>query len=501
MPSSPLATKPRSTLNISVQSRECSTLLLEHLPGSTLFPERGVGASIINALGQPNDTVICITAPRMEDVEAQIAYYTELAATAAGAVGASARAAMRSRVTVLSLDDSSPRWLSEKLLDQERPDARAAREHLVKAAATARASGSAIRLSYFEPSENLERLAEEIGIPGDQAAARHIPLGKKAAGRHLFEGEGIKAPAGTEECFDTDRLVQGICGLVDRGHRRFVLKLSSTAYAGGLGNALLDLSDLPDDAPIASAVRERLPDSQVLDASLGWEGFQAAIPQAGVIAEELLTGDELRSPSYQGRISDGAVVTISTHEQVFGPNGQTFTGSAFPAIDDYRNVLIDHGRRIGTALTRLGVAQGDFGVDFVAVRREGAWDVYGIELNLRATGTLHAFNTVTGLLRTTPAEDGVLHAADRSLRTYLASDSITSSAYRGLRPSGLIDLVRASPLHWDQERGQGVVLHMLSALPRYGKFGATCVGVDRDHATDLMSRLRTLVDDWAGRNL
>ena len=504
--SSPLfAHQQRSTLNISIQSRECSTLLLENLPGSTLFPERPVGASIISALIEPNGTVICVTAPKMEDAEAQIAYYTDLAATAAGADDAAAREALRGRVTVLSLDDSSPRWLSEKLLDPDRPDARAAQEHIAKATAAARASGAAVRLSYFEPSANLERLARELGVPGNQAAARHIPLGTKAAGRRLFEEEGIKVPAGTGECFDIDRLVHGMCDLMARGHRRFVLKLSSTAYGAGLGNALLDLTDLPGNtpaqgAPLASVVRERLAASQVLDASLGWEGFQAAIPQAGVLAEEHLAGDELRSPSYQGRISDGTVVTVSTHEQVLGPNGQTYTGSAFPAFDGYRDVLIAHGRRVGAALMRLGVNQGDFGVDFVAVRREAAWDVYGIELNLRATGTLHAFNAVTGLLGTTPADDGILRTADGSPRAYLASDSITAPAYRGLRPSDLIDLVRRSPLHWDQEQGLGVVLHMLSALPGHGKFGAVCVGADQAHATDLMSRLRTLVDDWAERH-
>lgn len=53
----------------------------------------------------------------------------------------------------------------------------------------------------------------------------------------------------------------------------------------------------------------------------------------------------------------------------------------------------------------------------------------------------------------------------------------------------LVDLLR---------QGQGVILHMLSALPRYGKFGAVCVGRDQSHAAKLMNDLRLLVDDWAG---
>ncbi|MFJ2110677.1 peptide ligase PGM1-related protein [Streptomyces sp. NPDC087850] len=516
MPSSLSAAQRKGTLTVSVQSRECSTLLLENLPGSTLFPERPVGAAIINALRRPGDSVLCVTAPRMRDAEAQIAYFSDLAvsvSTVSAAAGPAADAdtadrKARDRVEVLSLDDSSPRWLSEKLLDAERPEARAARKRLTEAVAAARAAGDGIRLSYFEPSENLESLAEELGVPADQAPARCIPLGTKAAGRALFQEAGIAVAPGTTERFDLDGLVDGVCALLAGGSTRLVLKLSSTAYGAGLGNAIVDLVDLADAAAeadteagekgrLAGLVRDRLADSQVLDSSLGWEGFRAAIPEAGVVAEELLTGDELRSPSYQGRIRDGAVVTVSTHEQVLGPNGQTYTGSAFPAADAYRSLLIEYGRRIGSALIRRGVGQGDYGVDFVTVRRGEEWQVYGIELNLRATGTLHAFGAVTGLLGVVPDGDGVLYGPDGTRRTYLASDSITSPAYRGLMPAGLIELVRDSPLHWDPGQGRGVVLHMLSALPDYGKFGAVCVGADQAEAAELMSRLRALADGWA----
>ncbi|MFE4368273.1 peptide ligase PGM1-related protein [Streptomyces sp. NPDC056835] len=447
-----------------------------------------------------------MTAPRMRDAEAQIAYFSDLAVSASA--GDPADGKPRDRVEVLSLDDSSPRWLSEKLLDTERPEALVARKRLTEAVAAARAAGDDIRLSYFEPSENLESLAEELGVPADQAPARCIPLGTKAAGRALFQEAGIAVAPGTAECFDLDGLVDGVRALLAGGSGRLVLKLSSTAYGAGLGNAIVDLTDLADLADtaaggaerLAGLVRDRLAGSQVLDGSLGWEGFRAAIPEAGVLAEELLAGDELRSPSYQGRIRDGAVVTVSTHEQVLGPNGQTYTGSAFPAADAYRSTLIEYGRRVGAALIRRGVAQGDYGVDFVTVRHGEEWQVYGIELNLRATGTMHAFGAVTGLLDALPDDDGVLYGPDGTRRTYLASDSITSPAYRGLMPAGLIDLVRDSPLHWNPAQGRGVVLHMLSALPDYGKFGAVCVGADQAEAAELMSRLRALADDWAAKS-
>ncbi|MEW1724034.1 peptide ligase PGM1-related protein [Streptomyces sp. NPDC093109] len=504
MPSSLSAAQRKGTLTISVQSRECSTLLLENLPGSTLFPERPVGAAIINALRRPGDSVLCVTAPRMRDAEAQIAYFSDLAVSAGA--GDPDGGKPRDRVEVLSLDDSSSRWLSEKLLDTERPEARAARRRLTEAVAAARAAGDDVRLSAFEPSANLESLAEDLGVPADQAPARCIPLGTKAAGRALFQDAGITVAPGTAEYFDLDGLVDGVRALLAGGSRRLVLKLSSTAYGAGLGNAIVDLTDLTDAADTADradradTVRDRLAGSQVLDGSLGWAGFRAAIPEAGVLAEELLAGDELRSPSYQGRIRDGAVVTVATHEQVLGPNNQTYTGSSFPAADAYRSTLIEYGRRVGAALVRHGVTHGDYGVDFVTVRRGEEWQVYGIELNLRATGTLHAFNAVTGLLGTVPDDDGVLYGPDGTPRTYLASDSITSPAYRGLMPAGLIDLVRDSPLHWNPAEGRGVVLHMLSALPDYGKFGAVCVGADRAEAAELMSRLRALADDWAANS-
>ena len=204
---------------------------------------------------------------------------------------------------------------------------------------------------------------------------------------------------------------------------------------------------------------------------------------AGVLAEELLTGEEVRSPSVQGQLTPEGAVVASTHEQLLALNRQTYTGSMFPAIEQYRTLITDYGLRVGAALHDAGLDRGDYGVDFVAVQRNRRWQVFDCELNLRGTGTRHGFNMVTTLLDSTVDEAGELQV-DGEPRVYMASDSISDPAYIGLRPKALITAVENSPLHYDASRRRGVVLHFLSPLPEFGKFGAVCGEVRRRSRAD-----------------
>lgn len=484
-------------MRISIQSRECSTGVLERLPGSTLFPERLIGAAIVSALHRPGGSVICVTAPAMADADNQIEYFLRLGM-------ATTRQAdpcpPRRRVTMLSIEDCSSRWLSEKLLDSDHPDAVAAREHLRAAVERERSAGRDVMLTYFEPSKPLERLADWLDVLGDQAPSWAIPLGTKASGRDMFEALQIPVAAATPLVWDLKELAVALEPLVREGHRRFVLKLNSSEYGGGMGNAFLDLDeDTASAANLPAVITARLPHAQVMDRKFGWSGFSAAVPKVGVLAEELITGEEFRSPSFQGRLTPDGPEVVSTHEQVLAPNRQTFTGSAFPAAESYRMLITEYGQRVGRALHVKGIDRGDYGIDFIAIKN-GRWHVFACELNLRATATRHGFDMVTTLLGTTPDLDGELHI-DSERRVYLASDNITSERYVGLRPGALIEAVERSSLHYDPARKQGVVLHLLSAVPTYGKFGAVCVADSAEAAERMMEDLRTLAFSLSDKNI
>jgi hypothetical protein len=456
---------------VCVFSRECGTGVLARLPGSTYFPERPAGAAIVSTLRRPRGRLVCVTAPPMAEADAQVEYFAGLA----GLTGA----AVNGRVSLVGVEDDSPRWLSTKLLADP-----AACRRIGDAAPTT--------LAYFEPSANLERLARRLGVSRDQPLARFIPLGTKAAGRDLMRDAGVPLPAGTPECHDLDSLARELAVLASTGHRRFVLKLCSTEYGSGLGNARLDLPDGPDGDPI-DTIRALLPRSRVVDERLGWDGFVAEIGLAGVIGEEWLDGAQVRSPSFQGRIVDGAPRAVSTHEQVLGDNRQSFAGSAFPAWDDYRAELVEHGLAVGRQLVARGVDRGDYGVDLIALRRTpGApWRLYGCELNLRATGTKHGFDMATALLGVEPDADGLLRLPGGEPRVYVSTEAVQAPPELSVRE--LVAMVTASALHFDHGRAAGVALHMLSALPTHGKFGAVAIAAGHVEAEALLTALRALV--------
>jgi hypothetical protein len=492
------SSEPEYQARVFIQSRECSPGVLERLTGSVYFPERRLGATIVSGVGRAGVSLLYVAAPAIIDAEEQIEYYLGLVPPAPGG----SEASRRNLVQLLSLDDSSARWLSTKVLDTERQESAQARKRIRDFVHRERSAGADVRLSYYEPSATLERFAEELGIPGDQVSSRFIELGTKSSSRQLLAEAGIPLPAGTPEYRSLAELVDGVAGLVRQGYYRQVLKLSSTEYGGGFGNALLDLSELRlrdvADEDLGETVHGLMPLRTVMaDAKIGWAEFAAWIARSGVLAEELIDGDEVRSPSYQGTIdADGRVTTISTHEQVLGDLGQIFTGCSFPASAEYRRSVIEYGIAAGWRLAELGVRGGDYGVDFIAARHGDQWDLRGCELNLRTTATKHGFAMTTGLLDVMPDESGRLFTGG-SERVYQSSDAITDPRYRGLRPRDLIEAVRSSPLAYDHGRKTGVVLHMMSAVIEYGKFGAVAIGTDSEHAEALIAGLRMLVNDLA----
>ncbi|MBH1937514.1 hypothetical protein I5Q34_25135 [Streptomyces sp. AV19] len=484
---------------VCVESRECSPELLERLTGATRFPERLAGPAIVHTVCRSGGRLLYVTAPPMVEVEEQVRYYLGLLGEEGGALGLSgegAAAARRERVRVLGLEDSSSRWLSRKVLDPGNPHAARLRAEIRDFVAAQARDGSDVRLSYFEPSAPLEEFARSLGVPGDQFPSSAIPLGTKSAGRELLAGAGIEIPAGSGLCRSTGELARAVAELARKGHRKVVIKLDSTAYGGGLGNAVLDLRDVvPADGDVSvGRILAELPHAELVDAKLNWREFSDMIEESGALAEEWIEDEALASPSFQGRLTaSGEAEAVSTHDQVLTAGGQSYAGCTFPADAAYRATVVDHGLRVGRALLERGLRGGDYGVDFLVTGPAGGHRVLGCELNLRATGTKHAFTMVTGLLGTVPTADGRLFAADGTERVYEASDALTDPRWAGLLPSRLIGAVTGSPLGYDAARGTGVVLHMLSALVEHGKFGAVCVGRDRGEARGMMRGLRELV--------
>jgi hypothetical protein len=378
----------------------------------------------------------------------------------------------RARLQLFSIGDASARSLSVKLL--EAPDALARLRALV-------GDQDGFMLPFnVTPAE--ATLADELGVPLYAASPELVPLGSKSGARRLARAMSVEIPEGAEDLWSMDGVERAMNELRARrpGVSRFVIKLNNGF--SGQGNAIVDVHEKA--LPMASMV--------FCSADESWPSFARKIAAEGAVVEELVGAPDLVSPSVQAWIHPGErVEVISTHDQVLGgPDDQVYLGCRFPASERYRAAIVERALRMGRALSARGVL-GPFGVDFLVSRAVG---VLLSEINLRMGGTTHPF----GMVRLATcghydASTGELVTNGRA-KAYVATDNLKSDAYVGLNPPSLIEAIRARGLGFDSASGSGVTLHLLGALERFGKFGATCVADSTEEADETYRRLVAVVD-------
>ena len=340
----------------------------------------------------------------------------------------------------------------------------------------------------FCMTDDEANLAVALGLPVYGSDPELNRLGTKSGSRQIFADEGVQHPAGLEVDGEHD-LRSALTELRRRspGARGAVLKLDKGV--SGLGNALLELAAV--DGEIRPAMRLEDPEMDV-------DEYLRALDDEGGIVEERIEGTDFRSPSVQLRMSPaGQVDIMSTHDQVLGgPHGHTYFGCHFPADEEYAALIASEALKVGRRLAREGVI-GRASVDFAAVK-DGAWQPYALEINLRCGGTTHPLFALTALT------DGVydpLAGEYRNrlgdLKYYAATDHLDSPAYQSLTPDDLLDVVAERGLGWDAERETGVVLHMVSALAVAGRIGLTAVGDTLEEARGRYYDVKAAVDEAA----
>jgi hypothetical protein len=398
----------------------------------------------------------------------------------------------RARLSMVAAMDSSPRPLSQKLLERPRLLRRIAelipdreRSHLVPYNTTP-----------------LERdLAITWGIPMYGADPRHFDMGTKTGCRRLFAEEGVRHPVGFE---DLHSVVELVTALVDLRQRRpsahqAIVKLNEGV--SGEGNAMVDLQGLPTPGSEgeSTAVAARVAGMSFELPGTPFDAYVLKLAQRGGIVEEVIAGAELRSPSVQLRIvPGGSVELLSTHDQVLGgPNGQSYLGCRFPADFAYARAISEAANLVGERLSREGVL-GRFALDFVVVRDSSdEWTPYAIEINLRKGGTTHPFLTLQFLTDGRyDAATGLFLTPDGDEKYLVATDHLEDPTLRGLSPDDLFDIVARHGLHFDQSRRSGIVFHMISCITEHGRLGLTAVGDTPAHADALYRRAeRVLLDE------
>ncbi|OGF57620.1 MAG: hypothetical protein A2Z21_10820 [Candidatus Fraserbacteria bacterium RBG_16_55_9] len=399
----------------------------------------------------------------------------------------------RKRLFLVSPLDSSPRPLSLKLLERPR---------LIEQIRSLISNFDRAHLVPYNTTTLERDLALRLGIPMYGADPKFFALGTKSGARKIFSEEGVPHPLGIEHLSSIEDLSNAIREMRAKkpSIRQVLVKLNEGV--SGTGNALIDLEGLPPVGSLSerTALSKRLQAMKFELTSITYDWYLERLKERGGIVEERITGEELRSPSVQLRVTPlGRVELLSTHDQVLGgPSGQSYLGCRFPADTSYAPAIMREAKKVGQRLAKEGVL-GRFALDFVTVRSgKGEWQPYAIEINLRKGGTTHPFLTLQFLTEGTyDSETGVFTTPRGQRKYFVASDHQDSPLYRTFTPEDLFDILIRHGLHFDQALQTGVVLHMISALGDSGRIGLTAVGDSPEDADELYAKAVRVLDEEA----
>src|SRR5437762_10740151 len=403
----------------------------------------------------------------------------------------------RQRLFLPSPMDGSVRSLSEKLLERPR---------LIDRIRSLIIDPDRAHLVPFNTTNREKELALQLGIPMYGADPKFFPLGTKSGCRRIFMEENVPHPVGRENIGSKEELADAIVELraMKPSLKQVMVKLNEGV--SGEGNAVIDLTGLPPvdedrgrDGPAGRLyLDERLRSMQFESHGVTYESYMKKLEERKGVVEERIIGEEFRSPSVQLRITPlGKVELLSTHDQLLGgPSGQSYLGCVFPADTAYASLITQEAAKVGRRLAKEGVI-GRFALDFVVVRaKNGTWEPYAIEINLRKGGTTHPFLTLQFLTDGSyNPETGVFTAPNGQQKFFVASDHVESPRYRTLTPDDLFDIVVRHNLHFGQTRQTGVVFHMMSALGELGRTGLTAVGNSHEDAKATYDRAVAVLDE------
>jgi hypothetical protein len=401
----------------------------------------------------------------------------------------------RKRLFLISPEDGSSRPLSQKLLERPR---------LIEQIRDLIPDRENAHIVPFNTTDMERELAVRLGIPMYAADPDCFAYGTKSGGRQLFNEEGIEHPLGVENLFSEAEAIAAIATL--RARKPAIKQLISKLNEGvsGIGNAVVDLSGLgkPGAGDEATGIANCLRNMRFEVDDTSYEGYMAAWQAHGGVIEELVSGEEVHSPSVQMRNTPlGEVELLSTHDQLLGgPSGQSFLGASFPANPAYNGLIVRDALKIGERLAREGVI-GRYAVDFLLVRDgSGAWRSYAIEINLRKGGTTTPYLTLQYLTRGQyDAQADVFRTPHGQEKYYVANDHVQSERYRVFTPDILFDIFTTHRLHFNHTSQVGVVLHMISAVGTNGSLGMTVVGNTVEETAVLYERVTAVLDEEAER--
>ncbi len=444
---------------IIVPSLSMDQEILAKISGIVHYEERLL--CMLMLLRMPRTQVIYLTSTPIDPVI--IDYYLHMLP---GITGYHAQR----RLTLLSCHDSSPKPLTQKLLDRPR---------LIQRIKECIPADHEAHMACFNVTPLERSLAIQLQVPIYGCDPDLFDLGNKSNSRKIFKECGVSVPPGMEDLQTEDDIVNALVKLKqdNPGMRRAVVKVND-GFSGD-GNAVFSYDGIEEQDDWKQWVKDQLPQRlKLVAADLSYDMFLKKYYDMGGIVEAFVEGEIKESPSVQCRITPlGHCEIISTHDQLLGgATGQIFIGAKFPAAAEYAADLGKMGLLVAQAFKQKGVL-GRFAIDFISVKEKDGWKHYALEINLRKGGTTHPYLMLQFLTDGEyNAEKGVYYTANGQPRYYFASDNLRSEEYGGLTPHDLIDIAMIHDLHYDGSSQEGVMFHLIGALSQYGKLGVVCIG-------------------------
>jgi len=381
----------------------------------------------------------------------------------------------RDRLHLVALDDPATSPLSEKILS--RPDIVSEIREL---------AGDPDDVVTFNVTGLEWDMSHRLGLPLYGPAPDLARLGSKSGSRQVARRAGVATLVGAEDLFSLAAL-EAATGVIAARRPQAEAVVAKLNYGfSGQGSAMIDLGG--PMVPITASP------TTFCAAGESWDTYSSTLSAEGAIVEELVRVPGTVSPSVQLHVSPaGSFEVVSTHDQVLGgPGNQVYIGCRFPADSSYRLAIQAEATKVGELLAAEGV-MGSFGIDFLVVPDGDHRRIYLSEINLRMGGTTHPFwmaRLATG--GTYDVTSGSLVAGGRA-KSYVATDNFKSPSLLGRSPASVIDAVDQAGLGFDPVTATGTTLHLLGAVPGYGKLGATCIADSPAQAEDLYRRVAALV--------
>ncbi len=399
------------------------------------------------------------------------------------------------RLTLLSCFDSSPRSLTEKILERPR---------LIEKIKKSIPKDNFTHLSFFNTTALEKTLALRLELPFYGRDPDLCHLGNKSNGRKLFRDCGLLLPPGYEDLQSISAMTQALFSLKLQYPelKKAVVKLNE-GFSGD-GNAIFNYDDLSLNFNLTEKIQEQLINRLSFVASdLNVRQFFDKWEAMGGVVEVFIEGTEKQSPSVQCRVNpSGNNEVISTHDQVLGgEDGQVFLGAHFPAHQDYAVEIGHLGKTLSNQLQKKGII-GRFGVDFLSVKENNLWKHYAIEINLRKGGTTHPFLMLQFLTNGKyDYEQGEYNTPNQQKRYYFCSDNLQNEAFKGLTPPDLVDIAICNNLFFDASTEQGVTFHLMGALSQYGKLGLVCIAKSPEEAQNYYQKTLEVLKVEGGKSV